>query len=274
MAAPSAIVAGTYNLSGGTLAVSASLAAGSAGNYAFNLAGGYLQFASSISSPLKMAISGTASTIDTQGNLDALSGKLSGNGGFTQAGPGHLTLTGANTYLGQTTVSAGTLELGTNAQAPVLTGGGANIEASQIVFDYPDKALTISGLLAASYNGGLWNVGQFQCTTEDATHGLGWMDTGTNVTVMYTLYGDANLDGTVNGNDLNTVLSNFNQTGMTWSQGDFNYDGTVNGADLNTVLSNFNQHLSVVGAVPEPSTLLLAAAGLAGLLAYAWRKRK
>jgi hypothetical protein len=91
---------------------------------------------------------------------------------------------------------------------------------------------------------------------------------------MYTLYGDTNLDGTVKGADLNTVLSNFNKPGMAWSQGDFNYDGTVNGADVNTVLSNFNQHLSVGAAVPEPSALLLAVAGLVGLLAYAWRKRK
>ena len=184
-----------------------------------------------------------------------------------------MTLSGINNYSGLTTVGAGTLELTANAQPPVLTGSGANIEAGQMVFDYPDETTTIGSLLAASYNGGLWNTGQFQCTTEDATHGLGWIDNGSNVTVMYTLYGDANLDGTVNGNDLNTVLSNFNQTGMTWAQGDFNYDGTVNGADLNAVLSNFNQHVSVAGAVPEPSSLLLLAAGLAGLLAYAWRKR-
>ena len=113
---------------------------------------------------------------------------------------------------------------------------------------------------------------------DSATHALGWTDTvvgGENLlTVMYTLYGDADLNGTVNGADLNTVLSNYNQTGMYWSQGDFDYDGTVNGADLNMVLSNYNQHLSVGAAVPEPSTLLLAAAGLLGLLAYAWRKRK
>jgi len=81
------------------------------------------------------------------------------------------------------------------------------------------------------------------------------------------------LDGTVNGGDLNTVLAHYNQTGY-WYQGDFNYDGTINGGDLNTVLANYNQHLSVGAAVPEPSTLLLATAGLAGLLAYAWRKRK
>ena len=42
--------------------------------------------------------------------------------------------------------------------------------------------------------------------------------------------------------DLNTVLSNYNQTGMDWAHGDFNGDGTVDGSDLNTVLSNYNQH--------------------------------
>ena len=34
------------------------------------------------------------------------------------------------------------------------------------------------------------------------------------------------------------------------------------------------QHAFLLAATPEPSTLLLATAGLAGLLAYAWRKRK
>ena len=94
---------------------------------------------------------------------------------------------------------------------------------------------------------------------------------------MY-LAGDANQDGTVNGADLTTVLSNYNKTDTIgpdgWAMGDCNGDGTVNGADLTTVLSNYNQHVSIGAAVPEPSTLLLAAAGLVGLLAYAWKKRK
>ena len=85
-----------------------------------------------------------------------------------------------------------------------------------------------------------------------ASHALGWTDTvvdgRTVLTVTYTLYGDANLDGTVNGGDLNTVLSNYNQTGMYWSQGDFNYDGTVNGGDLNMVLSHYNQHVRASAA--------------------------
>jgi hypothetical protein len=96
-------------------------------------------------------------------------------------------------------------------------------------------------------------------------------------TVTY-LPGDADRNGTVDGADLNTVLSNYNATftGDTWPFGDFDANGTVDGADLNTVLSNYNQHSSAAGApgAPEPSTLLLAAAGLVGLLAYAWRRRR
>ena len=183
--------------------------------------------------------------------------------------------------------------VGSGAYAPVLTvaGLGANIKGGTMIFDYngldyagnaysnADPAATIAGLLQASYVAGgatpfSSSASRIYSSTADAAHGLGWMDNGSNVSVMYTLYGDTDLNGTVNGGDLNTVLSNFNQTGMTWAQGDFNYDGTVNGTDLNTVLSNFDQHLSVTGAVPEPSSLLLSAAGLAGLLAYAWRKRK
>jgi hypothetical protein len=87
------------------------------------------------------------------------------------------------------------------------------------------------------------------------------------------LAGDANGDGTVNGADLNVVLSNYNLTGMGWAQGDFGADGTVNGADLNIVLSNYNQSGGVASAVPEPNALWLALAAAAGLLAHAQRKR-
>ena len=60
------------------------------------------------------------------------------------------------------------------------------------------------------------------------------------------LPGDANCDGTVDGADLNIVLSNFDKTGQTWSEGDFDGNGTVNGADLNVVLSELRPEYWVV----------------------------
>ena len=77
-------------------------------------------------------------------------------------------------------------------------------------------------------------------------------------------------------NDLTVVLTNYDQTGKVWAQGDFNGDGTVDINDLTIVLANYNTDCGAPGikAVPEPASLLLAAAGSLGLLAYAWRKRK
>ena len=52
--------------------------------------------------------------------------------------------------------------------------------------------------------------------------------------------GDANLDGTVDQTDLNTVMANFGQPGMTWLQGNFDGASTVDEQDLAIVLTNYN----------------------------------
>jgi hypothetical protein len=53
------------------------------------------------------------------------------------------------------------------------------------------------------------------------------------------LEGDVNDDNVVNVFDLSTLLSNWGQTGRTWTQGDLNADGTVNIFDLSVLLTNW-----------------------------------
>jgi fibronectin-binding autotransporter adhesin len=209
---------------------------------------------------------------------------------FVKDGPGTMILAGQSVnYTDAMTVQAGTLELAIVAQAPVLTGaGGADIQGGKMVFDYTgpgdNPASTIAGLLAAGYNGGTWATGQIRNTTAGTTGlSLGWADSTTAdyVTVMATYAGDANLSGKVDVADLTLLLNNYNKTDEGWANGDFNYDGSVNVADLTALLNNYNKSIggsvaAIVGstAVPEPGTLALLAAGLLGLLVYAWRKRK
>ena len=93
------------------------------------------------------------------------------------------------------------------------------------------------------------------------------------MTVGYALY-DANMDGAVNGADLNIVLSNYNQTPI-WGMGDFNYDAGQRGGPQHRVVElqpGFSVRSSA--AVPEPGTLVLLATGLLSLLHFAWRKRQ
>jgi hypothetical protein len=74
------------------------------------------------------------------------------------------------------------------------------------------------------------------------------------------------------------VLAHYNQAGASWAQGEFTGSGTVDINDLTIVLANYNQSLGSsaggIRAVPEPSALATLAAGLLGLLAYAWRRRR
>ncbi len=273
---------GTYSLSGGQLAMNAHNISG----VALGFSGGTITDATTVSSNITLA-SGTGAVFQQSGTATTttVSGAIFGNGQLIQAGLGTLDLTGsALSYSGTTTIASGTLKaayasFGALASAPV------NVQSSTSTFliNYTGTAqstadATVQSILAASYNsgGGHFASGTiYSPTATAAAKALGWNDNNSNqITVAYTVYGDANLDGAVNGADLGAVLANFGSTNGTWYMGDFNYDGSVNGADLGVVLANFGQHVSVTAAVPEPSTLLLSAAGLVSLLAYAWRKRK
>ena len=91
--------------------------------------------------------------------------------------------------------------------------------------------------------------------------------------------GDANNDLVVDTADYTAWANGFGAKGAKLSDGDFNGDGSVDVADYTMLANHFGTDASAPGgaalaAVPEPSTLTLAALGIVALLAYGWRRRR
>jgi hypothetical protein len=166
------------------------------------------------------------------------------------------------------------LGISTVSNLTISGTGTVDLANNELLINYgsnPDPISTIAGYIKSGYNGGGWN-GQglistaAQTPTNGLNYGLGYAD-GTDgvvaglssgqIEIKYTLLGDANLDGLVNGSDFNILAANFNQSVTGWDQGDFNYNGLVNAADFNQLAANFNQGVS--GAAVALSAAALAA---------------
>jgi autotransporter-associated beta strand protein len=84
----------------------------------------------------------------------------------------------------------------------------------------------------------------------------------TDVLVKYTYFGDANLDGVVNGSDYTLIDNGFNSGESGWRNGDFNYDGVINGDDYMLIDNAFNTQgavsLAGVSAAPPSPTEMVA----------------
>jgi autotransporter-associated beta strand protein len=99
-----------------------------------------------------------------------------------------------------------------------------------------------------------------------------------DVLVKYTYFGDANLDGRVDGSDYSLIDNGYASHGALtgWYNGDFNYDGVTDGSDYALIDNAFNnqtaarsqaevaavtaQTAATPQAVPEPAEFSLAAA--------------
>jgi hypothetical protein len=179
---------------------------------------------------------------------------------FTQTG-GTLTVNGD--LNASVNITGGVVQLGTNTGSAqmsslTITGNGVlDVNNDHIIITYgsADPISTIAGYIKSGYNGGAWNgpgiiSSAARTPTNGSLYGVGYADGADGVVsglslgqieVIYTLVGDANLDGFVNGEDFTILASNFNQAVTGWDRGDFNYDGYVNGEDFTMLAANFNQ---------------------------------
>jgi hypothetical protein len=111
---------------------------------------------------------------------------------------------------------------------------------------------TVRGYLFTGRAGGAWN-GPGINSSYAAAHpgyGLGYSDIGGVIRIVPTLAADANLDRTVDFNDLVALAQNYNITDgtKTWAQGDFNYDGNVDFNDLVLLAQNYNTTAAALAA--------------------------
>jgi subtilase family serine protease len=252
--------------------------------------GSYITFNDTNNNHYSVTLNSTVSpgsvTVNNSSNNYTISGtgKIVDAGSFTKSGSDTLTL-GAALSAASVTVSNGTLKLATNLTAGsgaatsnvnltslTISGAGVlDVNNNHIIIDYStsDPISTIAGYIKSGYNGGHWNgLGIMstaaQTTTNGLLYGLGYADgkdgvvsglSSGQIEVKYTLLGDANLDGFVNGEDFTILASNFNQSVTSWDQGDFNYDGTVNGEDFTLLAANFNQGASGAASAGDVAAL-------------------
>jgi autotransporter-associated beta strand protein len=150
--------------------------------------------------------------------------------GLTKLGAGILTLTGANTYVGVTTISAGTLQIGSGGVSGSL-GAGAVTDNGVLEFNRTD-----------SYGGSVSNV--------ISGSGALTLDGG-----VLTLTGANNYTGltTVNGG----TLTGQQTSGTPFGTGAI----TLNGGNLSLAPAGSGSNVTVTGASAAPGTLFTIAGG-------------
>ena len=215
----------------------------------------------------------TGGTVVTAGRL-----LIEPTGAATSALPtGALSISGGTVQLADN-VSAGTA-LGTSnvvLTSLSLTGNSTlDIGNNRIIIDYSSAATDPIASIATWIRNGLYGpsgpaIISSDVATDDAAsgrnYGIGYADGADGVVaglpsgeieIMFTLLGDANLDGTVNSEDFTSYSHNVGLNGM-WDDGDFNNDGTVNAEDFTPFSNNLNQTAAFAAAAGD----LISASGL------------
>ena len=145
--------------------------AGAFGAGTVSIGGATLQAGTALTLANNVAMT-SDTTFNSNGNAFSLSGTVSGTGNFIKAGAGNMTLSGANSWTGSTTLNAGQLtlgaatSLGNTANSTALNGGTLDLNGFTVT---QNGGLTLSG--ATLQNGTFSSSGAFnlQAGTVNAT---------------------------------------------------------------------------------------------------------
>jgi hypothetical protein len=183
---------------------------------------------------------------------------------------------GALNFAGNTPITLGTLSIASGASAVMPTqstaqtqlvlgalsiapGGTLDLTDNQMFINYTigaDPIATIATQIASGYAGGLWiGTGIISSTAANTGYALGYADSAdpgnpanlpaNQIKVMYTLQGDADLNGIVNGVDFGILAPNLNKGVSGWDEGDFDYNNVVNGVDFGDLAPNMNKAVAL-----------------------------
>jgi hypothetical protein len=161
-------------------------------------------------------------------------------------------------------------------------GDGARLDINDntIIVDYDiaSPLETVIGYLASGYSSGAWTGAGIMSgvaaldparavgVTESVDIGVptfaGVSVDDTAVLVSFTYYGDTDLDGDVDVDDLGAMATNWQQP-ASWADGDMDYSGTVDVNDLGLFAGNWQ-----AGVEPGPGPSFAEAAASLGLPAH------
>nr|WP_249811133.1 autotransporter domain-containing protein [Bradyrhizobium sp. 149] len=231
----------TNTYSGGTVLTAGTLSVGAdtnLGNAAGGLSfdGGTLQVTgtsfTATARTINWGINGGGFDIAHAGNAFTASQPIGSGGALTKSGAGDLVLTAANTYVGGTTIVAGTLWLGNGGTTGSIIGGVTN--HGTLAFDR-FNAYQFDGVVAGS--GALQQSGMGTTTLTAANVYTG----GTTIAAGTLQLGNGGTTGSIVGNVLDNARFVINRSDI------FTFAGTISGSGTfeqigtgTTVLTNAN----------------------------------
>ena len=283
---------GATTINEGTLRISKITDGGVAGNLGAStsaasnlvLAGGTLKYTGTKASTDRSftLTDGTTSTIDVINNLTISGSAANTTGALTKAGGGNLTLSGANSYTGLTTISAGTLLLGstgalgttdsgtivndgatlnlhgfTLGTAEALTLNGTGDTGAGALTNSSAKAATWSGLITLGSDSSII-AGSGMITQSNTINGnFGLSVHGSGSVTLGGTIGDTSPLASFTGDAATTLVINGGSIVTTGSQ---SYNGpTTFGAG--TTLTTTDSDITATGAITATAGTLTFASG-------------